>query len=194
MQAACYARSMGEHDDELTARLPRSVNDNLGTIAEYYARHEQQVPPAQAFVEKMSIFLGSPGYVATSVAVIVAWIAWNLGAFGLHVKPFDPPPFSFLQGFITLNAFVISTTVLIRQNRMSKLAEHNAHLDLQISLLAEEKASKIIAMLEDIRRDSPTLPDKVDEEADELAESADTNTVLEAIERDQEHDRAHPAS
>jgi uncharacterized membrane protein len=185
---------MDENDDELSSRLPQSVTKNLGTIAEYYARHEEKVTHAQAFVEKMSLFLGSPVYVAASVAVIVGWIAWNLGAFGLHLKPFDPPPFSFLQGVITLNAFIISTTVLIRQNRMSKLAEHNAHLDLQISLLAEEKTSKIIAMLEEIRRDSPTLPDKVDEEADELAQSADTSTVLEAIERDQEHDRRSPAS
>jgi uncharacterized membrane protein len=184
---------MDENDDELTSRLPQSVNKNLGTIAEYYARHEENLTRAQAFVEKMAVFLGSPAYVAASVAVIIAWIAWNLGAFELHfIKPFDPPPFPFLQGFITLNAFIISTTVLIRQNRMSKLAEHNAHLDLQISLLAEEKTSKIIAMLEDIRRDSPTLPDKVDQEADELSESADTSTVLEAIERDQEHDRRPP--
>jgi uncharacterized membrane protein len=183
---------MGERDEQSPGKLPDSVNQNIGTIAEYYARHEEQVSPAQAFVEKMSVFLGSPGYVATSVAVIVIWIAWNVGAFELHFKPFDPPPFSFLQGFITLNAFVISTTVLIRQNRMSKLAEHNAHLDLQISLLAEEKASKIIAMLEDIRRDSPTLPDKVDEEADELAESADTHTVLDAIERNQHHGSHSP--
>ena len=73
------------------------------------------------------------------------------------------------------------------------MAEHNAHLDLQISLLSEEKISKIIAMLEDIRRDSPTLPDKVDEEADELSQSADTGTVLEAIERDQERDHTHPS-
>ncbi|QOL50826.1 DUF1003 domain-containing protein [Massilia litorea] len=184
---------MGEHDDDLTSRLPQSVNENLDTIAEYYARHEEKVTRAQAFVEKMSVFLGSPGYVATSVGVIVVWIAWNLGAFELHLQPFDPPPFSFLQGFITLNAFIISTTVLIRQNRMSKLAERNAHLDLQISLLSEEKISKIIAMLEEIRRDSPTLPDKIDEEADELAESADTSTVLEAIERDQEQDGARPS-
>lgn len=184
---------MGEHDDDLTSRLPQSVNENLDTIAEYYARHEEKVTRAQAFVEKMSVFLGSPGYVATSVGVIVVWIAWNLGAFELDLPLFDPPPFSFLQGFITLNAFIISTTVLIRQNRMSKLAERNAHLDLQISLLSEEKISKIIAMLEEIRRDSPTLPDKVDEEADELAESADTSTVLEAIERDQEQEKARPS-
>ena len=183
---------MGERDEESPRKLPDSVNKNIGTIAEYYARHEEQVGGAQAFVEKMSVFLGSPWYVAISVFVIALWIAWNVGAFELHYKPFDPPPFSFLQGFITLNAFVISTTVLIRQNRMSKLAEHNAHLDLQISLLAEEKASKIISMLEEIRRDSPTLPDKVDEQAEELAESADTNTVLEAIERDHERDRHSP--
>jgi uncharacterized membrane protein len=180
---------MDNHDDELTSRLPQSVNENLGTIAEYYARHEEKVTRAQAFVEKMSVFLGSPGYVATSMAVIAVWIAWNVGAFELHLKPFDPPPFPFLQGLITLNAFIISATVLIRQNRMSTLAEHNAHLDLQISLLSEEKASKIIAMLEEIRRDSPTLPDKADPEADELAESADTSTVLEAIERDHGHDK-----
>jgi uncharacterized membrane protein len=183
---------MGDHDDELTSRLPQSVNDNLGTIAEYYARHEQKVTRAQAFVEKMSVYLGSPGYVAASMGVIVAWIAWNLGAFELDYQPFDPPPFSYLQGLVTLNAFILSATVLIRQNRMSKLAEHNAHLDLQISLLSEEKTSKIIAMLEEIRRDSPTLPDKADPEADELSQSADTSTVLEAIERDHEHDKHNP--
>jgi uncharacterized membrane protein len=185
---------MGEHDDKLTSRLPQSVNDNLGTIAEYYARHEEKVTRAQAFVEKMSVFLGSPGYVAANVVFIVCWIILNLTAPGLEFDQFDEPPFFWLQGFVSLNAFIISTTVLIRQNRMSKLAEHNAHLDLQISLLSEEKISKIIAMLEDIRRDSPTLPDKVDEEADELSQSADTGTVLEAIERDQERDHTHPSA
>lgn len=182
---------MNNDDDELTSRLPQSVNDNLGTIAEYYARNEQKVTRAQAFIEKMSVFLGSPGYVVGNVVLIVIWIVLNLAAPELGLRQFDEPPFFWLQGFVSLNAFIISTTVLIRQNRMSKLAEHNAHLDLQISLLSEEKTSKIIAMLEEIRRDSPNLPDKVDPEADELAQSADTSTVLAAIERDHEHDHTH---
>ena len=183
---------MGERDDNLPGKLPDSVNENIGTIAEYYARHDEQVGRAQALVEKMSVLLGSPGYVAANIVFIIGWIIWNLAAEELGFEQFDEPPFFWLQGFIGLNALLISTTVLIRQNRMSKLAEHNAHLDLQISLLAEEKASKIIAMLEDIRRDSPNLPDKVDEQADELAESADTSTVLDAIERDQERDHRSP--
>ena len=183
---------MGDNDDELTSRLPQSVNENLGMIAEYYARHEQKVTRSQAFIEKMSVFLGSPGYVAANVVFIVCWIILNLGAPELDFDQFDEPPFFWLQGFVSLNAFIISTTVLIRQNRMSILAEHNAHLDLQISLLSEEKTSKIIAMLEEIRRDSPTLPDKVDPEAEELSHSADTSTVLEAIERDQQRNHQHP--
>ena len=178
---------MREQDD-LATRLPNSVNQNIGTIAEHYERHDQQVSRAQAFIEKMSHYLGSPAYVAANVVFIVLWIAWNLAAPGLGFTQFDEPPFFWLQGFIGLNALLISTTVLIRQNRMSKLAEHNAHLDLQISLLAEEKASKIIAMLEELRRDTPDIPNKVDAEAEELSHSADTHTVLEAIERKHDHD------
>jgi uncharacterized membrane protein len=176
---------MGKQDD-LATQLPTSVGENIGTIAEYCERHEHQVTRSQAIVEKMSHYLGSPGYVAANLVLIVCWIAWNLAAPELGFDQFDEPPFFWLQGFIGLNALLISTTVLIRQNRMSKLAEHNAHLDLQVSLLAEEKVSKIIAMLEELRHDSPDVPDKVDHEAEELSHSADTGTVLEAIEREQD--------
>jgi uncharacterized membrane protein len=179
-------------DDHLATRLPNSVTENIGTIAEHVERHEREVSRAQAFIEKMSHYLGSPGYVAANVVFIVCWILWNLAAPELGFPQFDEPPFFWLQGFIGLNALLISTTVLIRQNRMAKLAEQNAHLDLQISLLAEEKASKIIAMLEELRRDSPDVPDKVDQEAEELSESADTHVVLEAIERENGHDHKRP--
>ncbi|QNA87257.1 DUF1003 domain-containing protein [Massilia sp. Dwa41.01b] len=179
---------MAQNDDDARSRLPQSVTRNIGTIADHYARHEEEVPRAQALIEKMSQVLGTPAYVVANLVFIVAWIAWNLVAPELGFDQFDEPPFFWLQGIIGLNALLISTTVLIRQNRMSLLAQHNAHLDLQISLLAEEKTSKIIAMIEELRHDSPNLPDKPDAEAEELKQSADTHTVLEAIEREN-----HPA-
>lgn len=94
----------------------------------------------------------------------------------------DEPPFLWLQGLIALNAFGISTTVLIRQNRMSILARQHAHLDLQVNLLADEKSSKIIQMLEELRRDLPNVRDKVDREAEELARPTDTGAVISIIE------------
>ncbi|WP_075793943.1 DUF1003 domain-containing protein [Massilia putida] len=163
--------------------LPSSVSENIDTVAEFYARHEQRASATQRIMEKVALFLGSPGYVAANVLFIVVWIAANLFAQDLGWKQIDEPPFFWLQGIIGLNAFVISTTVLIRQNRMSKLADHHAHLDLQVNLLTEEKTSKIIQLLEELRRDMPGVREKHDDEAAELAKPADPKAVLTAIER-----------
>jgi uncharacterized membrane protein len=176
---------MGDENDP-TGKLPQSVSDNIGAIAEFYERHEQRMSPAQAAIEKLSLILGSPAYVVGNVMFVVCWIVANLVAPELGYKQVDEPPFFWLQGLVGLNAFIISTTVLIRQNRMSKLAEHNAHLDLQVNLLTEEKTSKIIALLEELRHDMPNVRDKIDPEAEELSQPADTRTVLSAIESERD--------
>lgn len=172
-----------------STELPSSVNENIGTIAEFYAQHEQQVSATQHIVEKVALFLGSPTYVVLNVLFIACWIGANTTAYDIGWKPVDDPPFFWLQGIISLNAFVISTTVLIRQNRMSRLADHHAHLDLQVNLLTDEKTSKIIQLLEELRRDMPNVRNKEDTEAHELAKPADPKAVLSAIER--EHDEPY---
>jgi uncharacterized membrane protein len=177
---------MSDQKDNARSQLPPSVSENIGKIAEFYARHEESVSRTQAMVEKMALFLGSPGYVAGNVIFVVCWIAANLVAPRLGWQQIDEPPFAWLQGFIGLNAFIISTTVLIRQNRMARLAEHHAHLDLQVNLLTEEKSSKIISLLEELRRDLPNVTDKVDSEAEQMTKPADARAVLSAIEREQD--------
>jgi uncharacterized membrane protein len=180
---------MSDQKDNARPQLPPSVSENIGKISEFYARHEESVSRTQAMVEKMALFLGSPGYVAGNVVFVVCWIVANLVAPKLGWEQVDEPPFFWLQGFIGLNAFVISTTVLIRQNRMSRLAEHHAHLDLQVNLLTEEKSSKIISLLEELRRDMPNVTDKPDSEAEQMAKPADARAVLSAIEQEQDQDR-----
>jgi uncharacterized membrane protein len=176
---------MSDDTGDPRAQLPPSVNENIGTIAEFYARHHENVTPMQAAVEKIALFLGSPSYVAANVVFILCWIAANLVAPDLGWPQLDEPPFFWLQGFVSVNAFIISSTVLIRQNRMSRLADHHAHLDLQVNLLTEEKSSKIIALLEELRRDLPNVSDKPDSEADQMARPADAKAVLSAIEQEQ---------
>jgi uncharacterized membrane protein len=173
-------------DPDSRAALPSSVSDNIDTVAEFYARHEEQVSTTQRVVEKVALFLGSPGYVAANALFIVGWIAANLLAHDFGWRQVDEPPFFWLQGIVGLNAFIISTTVLIRQNRMSRLADHHAHLDLQVNLLTEEKTSKIIQLLEELRQDIPGVRNKDDDEAAELARPADPKAVLTAIERTQD--------
>ena len=175
-----------EMRDDLKEAIPAAMHEHLGTVSEFYARHEESATPAQRVVEKISIVLGSPAYFGGSLVFIVCWIAWNLIAPKLGYPQWDEPPFFWLQGFIGLNAFVISTAVLIRQHRMSALANHHAHLDLQINLLAEEKNSKIIQMLEELRCDLPNVHNKVDLEAEELGKPTDTEAVLSIIEEETE--------
>lgn len=176
---------MSKHSDH-DNRLPEKVSKNIDTISEFYARHEDEVSATQRVVEKVALFLGSPLYVAANILFIVGWIAVNLLAPDVDLEQIDEPPFFWLQGIIGLNAFIISTTVLIRQNRMSKLADHHAHLDLQVNLLTEEKASKIIEMLEALRRDMPGIAQQADSEASELAKPADAEAVLSASERERD--------
>ncbi|MDN4055459.1 DUF1003 domain-containing protein [Massilia sp. YIM B02763] len=178
-----------DDDHDPNAPLPTSVGENIGTISEFYARHEQRVSTTQRIVEKVALFLGSPSYVAANILFIVFWTVGNLMAPDMGWDQVDEPPFFWLQGFVSLNAFIISTTVLIRQNRMSVLADHHAHLDLQVNLLTEEKTSKIIEMLEALRRDLPGVRQQEDPEAEELAKPADPEQVLDAIER--EHDEPY---
>ena len=162
--------------------VPSVLHEHVGTVSEFYARHEESATAAQRLFEKISLVLGTPTYVGANLVGAILWIGWNLLAPGLGFKQWDEPPFFWLQGFVALNAFVISTTVLIRQNRMSALANQHAHLDLQVNLLAEEKNSKIIGMREELRRDLPNVRNKVDHEAEELAKPTDTEAVLSIIE------------
>ncbi|MEO7496947.1 MAG: DUF1003 domain-containing protein [Massilia sp.] len=173
-------------DSPSSAALPHTVSENISKIADFYAQHEQHLSFSQNVVEKISHVLGSPGYVAGNVVLVLVWIAANLAAPEFGWRQFDEPPFFWLQGIVGLNAFVISTTVLIRQNRMQKLAEHHAHLDLQVNLLTEEKSSKIIALLEQLRADLPNVTNHIDPDARELAKPADAKAVLDAIEHEQE--------
>lgn len=162
--------------------LPPSVSENIDTITAFYQRHEEHLSVPQTIIEKMSVILGSPGYVAASVVFMIGWIVANLVGLELGYEEVDEPPFFWLQGIIAVNAFIISTTVLIRQNRMQKLAQHHARLDLQVNLMTEEKTSKIIAMLDALRRDIPGMPPPTDQEATDMAQPADAEAVLAVIE------------
>jgi uncharacterized membrane protein len=68
--------------------------------------------------------------------------------------------------------------VLITQNRQKKLTEQRRHLDLQINLLAEQKITKLIMMVEELRRDLPATHNARDPEVEAMMESVNPHEVL----------------
>lgn len=54
-------------------------------------------------------------------------------------------------------------------------------LILELALLNEQKTAKVISLLEEFRRDIPIVDDRVDDQAEAMAEPADPEQVLAAI-------------
>ena len=66
------------------------------------------------------------------------------------IRPFDPFPYQFLTFVVSLEAIFLSLFILMSQNRANKQADARSHLDLQINLLAEQEATKMLEMLQSL--------------------------------------------
>jgi uncharacterized membrane protein len=120
------------------------------------------------------------------VGFAATWTAFNVLAPHLGLRAFDPPPFVWLQGLVGLGGLLVATIILVTQNRQTKHAEQRSQLDLQVNLLGEQKAAKLIALLEELRRDLPTVPNRVDRVADAMKKPVDPHAVLSALEDSKE--------
>ena len=85
-----------------------------------------------------------------------------------------------------LSALLTTIIVLITQSRQGKLAEQRAQLGLQLNLLAEQKIAKLIALVEELRRDLPEVHDRHDAEATAMEQSTHPHAILDALETVQE--------
>lgn len=95
----------------------------------------------------------------------------------LDIKPFDPFPFSFLIGIINVEALIISTFVLVSQNRQREEADRRADLDLQMSLLNQYELTRALRMLDSIQ-DELEIENDDDEELRALEEDVSPEDVL----------------
>jgi len=158
------------------------VLQDVESVASIRARAEQRLDRHQRMMEVLTAALGRPRTVYVTLSFVVGWVAFNLvmpKLFGW--QRIDPPPFFWLQGMVTLSALLMTTLVLITANRQTRNAEERSHLDLQVNLLAEHKVAKLIALVEELRRDLPMVRDRIDREADAMQEAVDPNAMIEAL-------------
>lgn len=165
-----------------TAPLPEHISRNIDTIIALHTRNEKDLPRHRRFVEAMTAFFGRPLFLYSILLAISLWILPNTLPRRFGIRPFDPPPFAWLQFALSLGAFTVTTGVLITQNRQEKLAEQRAQLSLQLNLLSEQKIAKIIALIEELRSDLPNVKDRHDPEVETLTEAADPHVLMEALE------------
>jgi uncharacterized membrane protein len=161
-----------------TAPLPEQIGQNIEAIVAMHANAERKISRHQRFIEAITHFFSRSVFLYGTVVFVVVWAIINL----LPPTQFDPPPFSGLDVAIGFSSLLMTISVLIRQERQEKLAEQRNQLSLQLSLLSEQKIAKIIALLEELRRDLPEVENRHDLEAKLMQQPADPERVLTALE------------
>jgi uncharacterized membrane protein len=171
---------MNEAKSELSrdaGAIPEHVGHKIQTTAELFAKAESRVGRHQLAIERITDFIGRPATAYVLASVVAGWILANVLAPRFGVRPVDPPPFGWLQVAACIAALLMTVTILTTQNRVAKLAQQRAQLDLQVNLIAEEKIAKLVALIEELRRDLPSVKNRKDPLADAMTEAVDLDAV-----------------
>jgi uncharacterized membrane protein len=162
----------------LTAPLPDPVAKNIEAILSMHSQEVKSLAGHQRMVEAIANFFGQPAFL---YALVVSFIIWIMGSLFNPFLPFDFPSFHWSDQGLDAAALLISTGVLVEQNREENFAEQRTQLMLQLNLLSEQKIAKIISILEELRADLPNVRDRYDPEAVIMQEAADPIAVLNAL-------------
>lgn len=164
--------------EEASEPLADHVTETVDVIDAFQKAHAAAASPLQKAMEAVTDRLGRPALVAGVIAGIVVWIGGTL-AFGS--RDVGQPAFTWLEIAATVFALVVAMLILVTQRRQDQLSERRAQLTLELAIVADRKTAKLIALLEELRRDHPDLQDRDDAESREMSTPTDPKTVLKAI-------------
>jgi uncharacterized membrane protein len=122
-----------------------SVRSNIETVAGLEKQMETQRTRVERLGDAVAEFAGSMKFILAHIAAFILWAVINSGRIP-GVPVFDPYPFVFLTMIVSMEAVLVSTFVLMKQNRMTRRADRRDHLDLQVNLLAEKEITKMLQL------------------------------------------------
>jgi uncharacterized membrane protein len=157
------------------------IGENIETIAELHLRAERNVNRHQRAIEVVTAFLSRPRFLYILLCCLLCWILLNVLLSGLHLFAPDPAPFIWLQTIVGLSALLMTTVILITQNRLNRVSERRMQLNLQVNLLVEQKVTKLIELVEELRCDIPSVADRHDSQAEAMKKPVDPHEVLAAL-------------
>ncbi|HEX4096905.1 MAG TPA: DUF1003 domain-containing protein, partial [Caulobacteraceae bacterium] len=161
--------------------LPDHIETTIRAITDMHARHQRRATPSQRAFSILAQLMTRPRYLAVLTLFIAGWILANLFAARLGLRAWDPAPFNWLQGIVSAAALYTTAVILIAQRREDELGALREQLTLELAILGEQKSAKTIELIEQLRRDLPSAPDRDDPEASAMSKPADPLTVADAL-------------
>ena len=143
--------------------------------------HERDTSRLQHGVDRLTAIVGWPGLSPLLVVLGAGWMIANGLADRFGRVPWDPPPFPGLQAAMGAAAVLVAVLVLTTQRREAELSSQRQQLILERDILSDQRLAKIIALIEEARRDNPMIPSRPDALASALSRPMDPHAVLDAI-------------
>jgi len=167
------------NQDDVTHRAPAPVSAarNIEEVLQLERNALDRRSRMEYVSDLVVTYAGQLGFLIFHVIWFASWIAWNRFA----SWRFDPFPYQALTTAVSLEAIFLSIFILRSQNRSSKRSDERSHLDLQINLLAEYEATKMLGMLRALCA-YHHLIEADDPEVAELSERTDPATLAKEIE------------
>lgn len=165
------------------SELSDQIDNTIESIAELERKALASASLQQRAIERFTLAVGRPRAIWYTLLFVALWIAVNGLIKASGHSPFDRPPFPWLMDVAQVAALLMTVIILTTENRMSEIEEQRSRLHLQISMLAERKTAKVIALLEELRRDLPSVPNRHDPEAQEMTRATNPHQVAEELER-----------
>jgi uncharacterized membrane protein len=150
-------------------------DEAVRSVAELHSRHRGRTSVQQRVVNQISEIIGRPSFVAVLAFGVAAWIGVNLIVVAFGRPAFDAPGFLWLQGAMNLFSLFIVTLVLVAQKHADELNARRDNRTLELAILSQRKIAKV---LEELRRDSPQVQDRVDRQADQMPQPAERPGAL----------------
>ena len=161
--------------------LPSHIAETVDAVAQIHSDHHLKRTPVEKFMDDWTARLARPAVLAAVVCGVVLWIAANLQAPLAGYAIVDAPPFPWLFEALTFLGVVMGILILSTQRRADQLAELREQMTLELASVTERKVAKVIELIEELRRDSPTLKNRNDQEARQMSVRTSPGEVLIAI-------------
>ena len=164
----------------MKSAAPSTVQTNLRTIAELDRTSEARRGFVDRIADLIANFSGTMLFVGIHVLWFTLWLLINTGVLPIAPK-FDPYPFILLAMIVSVEGVLLSTFVLMKQNRMQHKSDARDHLNLQIDLLAEKEITKTLQLLRAICRRLDISEAEFGPELDEMTGTTSVDLVATEI-------------
>jgi uncharacterized membrane protein len=157
---------------------------NIEAILRIEKEDEEQLLLHHRALHAVGRFVGTPYFFAIQSCGVGLWLWINTLAPKAGWR-FDEYPFPLLSLVLALEAVLLTSCVLIRQNISDRAFERRNHLELQINLLAERESTLSLALLQRIAAHLK-CPVENDAQCEELADETEVDEIAQDLRAQQE--------